>query len=179
MLKKFAVMAVAALAMFGCDAVEDVMTVPPVAAQQANPVFQPYAQVSHPYTVPVNGTIQAPIGTTDEASGISVENDALVVPVDGCYFAMFAPQVGGEAPLSPFEAFMRVNGMDVPNSNVLMWVRPDVKDVIVSQAILCLDAGDAVSFHVAGQGVFLEAINPPNGNPLVPAHITSMFYVSR
>jgi hypothetical protein len=146
--------------------------------------------------------VQASGSTTQELEGPDVPNrvtidtvDVIqqVVPVndggfrvlcDGLYFVMAAPQVGSaqQGPASNFRCWIRVNGEDVDNSNVLMSLRPngETKDVIVSQGAIPLKAGDLVEVYAAtdadtGQ-VMLEAIQPTPNEPLVPSIIFSMVW---
>ena len=109
------------------------------------------------------------------------------VGCDGVYFFVAAPQVGSsqQGPARNFRCWARVNGVDVPNSNVLLNLLPNgqTKDVIVSQGALALKKGDVVEVYAAtdagstGPGtVFLEAIQPSENEPLVPAIIFTMVW---
>lgn len=140
----------------------------------------PLAQVSLSASQDVGTTpTQALIDTVDTASGIALVNDALVVPEDGCYLAIFAPQVGKTAGgPRDFQAWMRIDGVDVPNSNVLVELDNATKDVIISQGISCVAAGSMFTFwtQASGNGVLMEAIDL-SPNPLVPAHISTLYKV--
>lgn len=121
------------------------------------------------------------IDVTDLSKGglLLVDSEA-VVPEDGCYFALAAPQVGSEipAPNETFRLWLAVNGNDVPNSNVLMKLGPHNKDVIVSQGVLDLVAGDKVSCKMAAssgnKGIGLEVFDNDD-EPLIPGIIFTMY----
>jgi hypothetical protein len=140
----------------------------------------PFAQVSSSQSQPAaNEPTQVIIDTVEAAQGIWVQDNALHVPYFGCYFTMFAPQVGSNVgETADFQAWMRVNEEDVPNSNVLLRLTDETKDVIVSQGVICMQAGDKVTFWIQGDksGVGIEAIDT-SPNPIVPAHISTMYKV--
>ena len=94
---------------------------------------------------------------------------------------MAAPQVGrqnaGDA--ANFRCWLRVNGVNVPDSNVLLnLVNIDYKDVIISQVLLHLEAGEVLQVMMAtdsaAAGVGVEAIQPTPDEPLVPSIIFSL-----
>ena len=123
------------------------------------------------------------IDSTDEANGIENINEGeFRVTDDGAFFVMAAPQVGRKAtgPLANLRCWIEVNGSNVPNSDVLLDLESSaVKDVIVCQGILVLEAGDVVTVmaetNSTDAGVALEAIHPSATEPLVPSIIFSMF----
>jgi hypothetical protein len=121
----------------------------------------------------------------DEHDCITLANNAFTVHRDGDYLIVAAPQVGRlqTGPLANFRCWLRVNGVDVPNSNVLMNLDPDgaTKDVIISQGIVSLKKNDAVTVMAATDsalaGVSMEAIQPTPNEPLVPSIIFTMHSV--
>jgi len=125
------------------------------------------------------------IDNIDEASGIENENNGeFRVSEGGAYFVMAAPQVGRKAdgPVANLRCWLSTNGSNVPNSDVLLDLEnADIKDVIVCQGIVSLNAGDLVTVMVetntADAGVALEAIHPTPTEPLVPSIIFTMFKV--
>jgi hypothetical protein len=149
-----------------------------VATAQADTA--PFAQVSSSLTQPVATTpTQALIDTVDAAQGIVLVGNELIVPEYGVLFVMHGPQVGNLSDeYRNFEAWLRINGEDVPNSNVMLRLDPETADVIPMQGAVPVEAGDALSFWVraSGEGVILEAIEP-EGAPRIPAHITTAFYL--
>lgn len=119
----------------------------------------------------------------DNLNNLTVVNDSVIrVHTHGNYFAMAAPQCGrlkgGDK--ENIRCWLRVNGLDVPNSNVLLVLGQGDKDVIVSQGIVTLNAGNELQVMIAvsdpKDGVGIEAIDIP-GEPLVPSIIFSMFKI--
>ena len=123
------------------------------------------------------------IDNIDEVNGIENLNQGeFKVTDEGAYFVMAAPQVGRRAkgPVANLRCWLEVNGSNVPNSDVLLDLESgDIKDVIVCQGIVSLNAGDVVTVmaetNSAEAGVALEAIHPTSSEPLVPSIIFSMF----
>ena len=121
------------------------------------------------------------IDVTDGADGITLENNKITVNEAGTYLVVAAPQVGREdaGPLGCFDLWLRVNGSDVANSNVQLCQDADsmAKDVIISQGILPLEAGDVLEVMMSANNpeanLCIEAIQP-SGEPLVPSIIFSM-----
>ena len=121
------------------------------------------------------------IDVTDAANGIAMADNKITVSEAGTYLIVAAPQVGreGAGPLGCFDLWLRVNGSDVANSNVQLCQDAGsmAKDVIISQGIIPLAAGDALEVMMSANnpeaGLCIEAIHPP-GEPLVPSIIFSM-----
>ena len=121
------------------------------------------------------------IDVTDAANGIAMADNKITVSEAGTYLIVAAPQVGreGAGPLGCFDLWLRVNGSDVANSNVQLCQDAGsmAKDVIISQGIVPLAAGDALEIMMSANnpeaGLCIEAIQPP-GEPLVPSIIFSM-----
>ena len=94
---------------------------------------------------------------------------------------MAAPQVGREdaGPYGCFDLWLRVNGADVANSNVQLCQDEGsrAKDVIISQGIVPMEAGDTLEVLMSANhpeaAMCIEAIQP-FGEPLVPSIIFSM-----
>lgn len=150
-----------------------------------------YAQLSSARTQ--RHTEKAPVALEmelrDAVHGIDFDprEDATKVRIitDGAYFVMAAPQVGrvpgsAEKP-GTLDFFLAINDKPIGNSNVTITLpRGDdsVKDVIISQGILLLDAGDEISVMMSSfdpkGSLGVESIQPKN-EPLVPSIIFSMF----
>ena len=117
----------------------------------------------------------------DAANGITLANNKVTVGEDGAYLIVAAPQVGREnsGPYGCFDLWLRINGKDVANSNVQLCQDEGsrAKDVIISQGIVPMKAGDALEVMMSASNpaanICIEAIRPP-GEPLVPAIIFSM-----
>jgi len=98
----------------------------------------------------------------------------------GMYLIMAAPQIGKTGGDQPrwMDFWLRVNNVDVPNSNVRSVLKDQQhKDVIVLQTLTRLNKGDTLnimmSVEVADEGLGIEAIQPP-GEPLIPSIIFTM-----
>ena len=118
---------------------------------------------------------------TDAASGVAMAANQMTVEESGAYLIVAAPQVGreGAGPYGCFDLWLRVNGTDVANSNVQLCQDEGsmAKDVIISQGIVPLEAGDVVEVMMSAgnreANMCIEAIQP-EGEPLVPSIIFSM-----
>ena len=98
----------------------------------------------------------------------------------GMYFIVAGPQVGKTAGDQArwIDFWLRVNNVDVPNSNVRAVLKDQCqKDVIVLQVLTRLNQSDTLnimmSVEASGEGIGIEAIQPP-GEPLVPSIILTM-----
>lgn len=102
------------------------------------------------------------------------------IKTSGMYLVIAGPQIGktdgDQAHWIDF--WLRVNNVDVPNSNVRAVIKDQCqKDVIVLQVLTRLNEGDTLnimmSVEATGEGIGIEAIQPP-GEPLVPSIILTM-----
>ena len=111
-----------------------------------------------------------------------IDGTKIVALVPGNYFVFAAPQAGRLKGGDPeeFTCFLRIDGQQVPNSNVLLALKQGTKDVIVSQAIVPLRRGSELEIMISSSdpkdGVGIEAIDV-EGQPLVPSLILSCFRV--
>ncbi len=102
------------------------------------------------------------------------------IKTTGMYLIMAAPQIGktGGDEARWIDFWLRVNNVDVPNSNVRAVLKdPGQKDVIVLQVLTRLNEGDTLNIMMSvektGEGLGIEAIQPL-GEPLVPSIILTM-----
>jgi len=102
------------------------------------------------------------------------------IKTSGMYLVIAGPQIGktGGDQARWIDFWLRVNNVDVPNSNVRAVLKDkDQKDVIVLQVLTRLNEGDTLnimmSVEATGEGLGIEAIQPP-GEPLVPSIILTM-----
>ncbi len=117
----------------------------------------------------------------DAAEGVMLANNQITVGEAGPYLIVAAPQVGreGGGPYGCFDLWLRINGADVANSNVQLCQDEGsmAKDVIISQGIVPMEAGDMLEVMMSASNpeanICIEAIQPA-GEPLVPAIIFSM-----
>ncbi len=102
------------------------------------------------------------------------------IKTSGMYLVIAGPQIGktdGDQPRW-IDVWLRVNNVDVPNSNVRAVIKDQCeKDVIVLQVLTRLIEGDTLnimmSVEATGEGLGIEAIQPP-GEPLIPSIILTM-----
>ena len=117
----------------------------------------------------------------DAAEGVTLANNQITVGEAGPYLIVAAPQVGreGGGPYGCFDLWLRINSADVANSNVQLCQDEGsmAKDVIISQGIVPMEAGDMLEVMMSASNpeanICIEAIQPA-GEPLVPAIIFSM-----
>lgn len=129
--------------------------------------------------------------SNDFLSGISHKTDKepekITIEHEGTYFIVAAGQIGGEPPtnFSRFiDLWLRVNGTDVPNSNVRASIPASLVAgntyVLVCQAVMPFKKGDVLevmlSVSVAENGLGLIATQP-QGEPLIPSIIFSMYKI--
>jgi hypothetical protein len=149
-----------------------------------------FIQASDDREQPITGTNVPQLvrhGTVDGHECLSLLNGTdFVIEKAGTYFMIAAPQVGSAAGGGGnFRVFWKLNGVNVPNSNVLLNLtggqEDATQDVIVSQGAMKLAAGDVLQVWMAGSnadaGVRLEAIQPSPLEPLVPSIITTIHSV--
>jgi len=102
------------------------------------------------------------------------------IKTSGMYFIIAGPQIGKTGGDQPrwIDFWLRVNNVDVPNSNIRAVIKDQCqKDVIILQVLTRLNEGDTLnimmSVEVADEGLGIEAIQPP-GEPLVPSIILTV-----
>ena len=98
----------------------------------------------------------------------------------GMYLIIAGPQIGktGGDQARWIDFWLRVNNVDVPNSNVRAVLKDQCqKDVIVLQVLTRLNEGDTLnimmSVEASGEGIGIEAIQQP-GEPLIPSIILTI-----
>ena len=103
-----------------------------------------------------------------------------MVKKSGLYLIIAGPQVGKETGDKPrwIDFWFRINGTDVPNSNVRYVVKDArQKNVIITQTVTNLTNGDILnvmmSVENAEEGMGIEVIQP-EGEPLVPSIILTI-----
>jgi len=99
----------------------------------------------------------------------------------GMYLVIAGPQIGKTSGDQArwLDFWLRVNNVDVPNSNVRAVIKDACqKDVIVLQVLTRLNKGDTLNIMMSvekeGEGVGIEAIQPP-GEPLIPSIILTIY----
>ena len=145
-----------------------------------------FGQFSSSKTQRPDSTEPVEIELTDQEDMFGAEHTIDFVQGDieikktGMYLIIAGPQIGK---LSGNDArwidfWLRVNNVDVPNSNVRAVVKDACqKDVIVLQVLTRLNDGDTLNIMMStesdNEGVGIEAIKPP-GEPLIPSIILTM-----
>ena len=123
------------------------------------------------------------IDRVDGESNVSLDisTGAVSIKNKADYLIVAAPQVGRLNPgnVANFRCWIRVNGTNVPDSNVLLNLESiNTKDVIVCQVLVHLEGGDKVEVMMAtdnaAAGVGIEALQPTPDEPMVPAIIFSL-----
>lgn len=107
-------------------------------------------------------------------------NDGVTINKSGQYLVIAGSQIskiGGSAPRW-IDFWLRINDKDIPNSNVRATIRePQVTDVLVTQTVTQLHAGDRLNIMMAveapDEGVGIEAIKPKD-EPLIPSLILTV-----
>lgn len=115
----------------------------------------------------------------------------ITIVKDGAYFIIAAPQVGyggggvgffgrlfGRVATYTADYYVVVNGTPVSNSNVRLTATSEHKDVIVTQGVYVLKAGDAVEIFGAGTDSISEFIAGVGTEPAIPSIITTVFSVN-
>jgi hypothetical protein len=123
------------------------------------------------------------IDRIDGARNVDLDTStgAITIKSEADYLVVAAPQVGRLNPgnVANFRCWIRLNGVNVPDSNVLLNLESaDAKDVIVCQVLVHLSEGDNVEVMMAtdnaAAGVGIEALQPTPDEPMVPAIIFSL-----
>ena len=145
-----------------------------------------FGQFSSSKTQRPNSTDPVEIELTDQEDMFGGEHTIDFVQGDieikksGMYFIIAGPQIGktGGDQARWIDFWLRVNNVDVPNSNVRAVLKDQCqKDVIVLQVLTRLNKGDTLnimmSVEASGEGIGIEAIQQP-GEPLVPSIILTI-----
>ena len=179
------VLAVIGLFLFSCQKYAEVNTVSAdenLKASQGTAWLQSSSSATQFMTT---SPTQFTIDQDDGNAQVELNNGNITVNRSGEYLIVAAPQVGrigvGLQGVVSFKCWLRVNGTDVANSNVLLNLKPWTKDVIISQGIVSLEKGDVVTVMGScgdnDRGVAIEAIQEP-GEPLVPSIIFTMYEIN-
>ena len=139
------------------------------------------AQSQRPNTLkPVKVVLDAQEDTFGKEHGIDFVKEDVIIKQSGMYLIIAGPQVGKLTGNQPhwIDFWLRVNNVDVPNSNVRQFVKdPFDKDVIITQTVTRLNKGDTLnvmmSVEVQNEGLGIEAIQPV-GEPLIPSIILTI-----
>lgn len=179
-------MSVVWLGLFACAKYTETVPAKADTELKASNQGTPYLQASSSSTqFLTTSPTQVVLDQDDGHVKVDMNSGAVIVEKSGEYLIVAAPQVGRVGTdlsgLVDFKCWLRVNGVDVSNSNVLLVLKPWTKDVIISQGIVSLQAGDIVTVMASAskndKGVAIEAIQP-SGEPLVPSIIFTMYKIN-
>ena len=139
------------------------------------------AQSQRPNTLkPVEVILDTQEDTYGKEHTVDFVKGDVIIKHSGMYLIIAGPQVGKLSGDQPrwIDFWLRVNNVDVPNSNVRQYVSdPLDKDVIITQTVTRLNKGDTLnvmmSVEVQNEGLGIEAIQPM-GEPLVPSIILTV-----
>ena len=139
------------------------------------------AQSQRPNTLkPVEVILDTQEDTYGKEHTVDFVKGDVIIKHSGMYLIIAGPQVGKLSGDQPrwIDFWLRVNNVDVPNSNVRQYVSdPLDKDVIITQTVTRLNKGDTLnvmmSVEVQNEGLGIEAIQPV-GEPLVPSIILTV-----
>lgn len=184
-IKVMLVMSVVWLGIFACTKHTDVNQTVAEEVYKASNQSTPYLQASSNSTqLVVTSPQKITINQDDGNVKISLNNGDIMVEQAGDYLIIAAPQVGrlGGSPtdVGSFRCWLTVNGTQVSNSNVLLNLELNTKDVIISQGIVALEKDDVVNVMMGatlGKHIAIEAIQP-SGEPLVPSIILTMYKIN-
>ena len=136
----------------------------------STPVAAEYLQLSS--SISFDGRSSVLYDQIDAQDGIGYSQaTGIEILKDGAYVIVFAPQT--KVAKGCTSGWLRVNGEDVANSNVVYCTQsPKDTNVVVSQGVIPLQSGDVVTTEIDGEGV--EAQFPTNA-PQIPSAITSIW----
>jgi hypothetical protein len=143
-----------------------------IPSRTATPRGVSFAQLSSKIDQKPGGFVQ--FESKDSLTRVTATANAVTVKQSGAYLIIASPQVTAIKDGGCFDAWLVVNGKNVENSGVrLCQAKAGNTDVIVSQAIMTLKAGDRIQVKTSGKDVKMDAI-APQGEPLIPSIIFSI-----
>ncbi|HSB50328.1 MAG TPA: hypothetical protein VLC72_03225 [Nitrosopumilaceae archaeon] len=114
------------------------------------------------------------------AQTIDFEEGDIIIRESGMYLIIAAPQVGRYRGSRNrwIDFWLRVNNVDVPNSNVRRVITDSQeKDVVPLNAVTALNRGDTLNIMMAAEsdeeGIGIEYIEP-DGEPVIPSIIVTI-----
>ena len=139
------------------------------------------AQNQRPHTLkPVKIILDTQEDTFGNDHTVTFNGGDVSVKQSGMYLIIAGPQIGKQSDDKPrwIDFWLRVNDVDVPNSNVRAIVKGAYeKDVVITQTVTYLKVGDTLnimmSVETGEEGLGIEAIQP-EGEPLVPSIILTI-----
>jgi hypothetical protein len=132
------------------------------------------------------------IDATDNGMDFVSGESTITIKTAGTYFIIAAPQVGSKVAApglfgrlfrgsnsAKFSAdyYVVQNGAAVANSNVRITADAGSQDVIVTQGVYILAAGDKIQIYGAGPDTFSEYIAPNGAEPAIPSIITTIYKI--
>ena len=140
---------------------------------QGEPRGAAFAQLSSAVDQQPGNLVQ--FANKDSLQGISAAANSVNILQKGNYLIIASPQVTATADGGCLDAWIVVNQMDVKNSGVrICQAKAGDTNVVVSQVMMSLKAGDKVQVKTSGKNVKLDAIEA-KGEPLIPSIILTVF----
>ncbi len=119
-------------------------------------------------------------GENEGVRGIDFENGDLKIKQSGAYLIIACPQIGKLSGVIPrwIDFWVRVNGIDVPNSNIRCVIQdPEEKIAVMLNLVWSLNKNDTVNIMMAKEtnvdGLGIEAMQPVN-EPTIPSIIVTI-----
>jgi len=146
----------------------------------------PFAQLSSLKTqIPTKEASAVKLETTDGKSGIDVaESTKVTIKDSGSYFIMASGQVGAQKNASSADGYVDLwliqNDKNVANSNTRQYISQNqFTAVLVSQAIISLNAGDTISvgYSASKPSLGLVATEATAAEPAIPSIIFSIYKI--
>ena len=136
----------------------------------STPAAAEYLQLSS--SISLDGRSTVLYDQIDAQDGIGYSQaTGIEIQADGAYVIVFAPQT--KIAKGCTSGWLRVNGQDVDNSNVIYCTQsPKDTNVVVSQGVIPLKAGDVVTTEIDGEGIEAQF---PDDAPQIPSAITSVW----
>ena len=111
---------------------------------------------------------------------IDFDRGDIVIRQSGMYLLIASPQIGKVRGTTPrwVDFWVRVNNIDVPNSNIRAVIMdPQEKTVVSLNSVLPINRGDTLNIMMAAEtideGIGVEAIEP-DGEPTIPSIIVTL-----
>jgi len=144
-----------------------------------------YAQLSSlvTQTPPLKGVSIVKMESIDAAKNVEITptKESVIIQQDGVYFILTAAQVGATSLAAKgwLDIWLIKNGEGIPNTNTRMSVDGgSTTDVLVSQAVLSLKAGDKIATGYSASGSSLGLIfTQPDNEPAIPSIIFSLLKI--
>ena len=154
--------------------------------QQARDIRKAFGQFSSSKTQvcntlkPVEIEFDAQDDVLEATQSVDFDKGDVIIKKSGIYLVIAGPQIAKlrGARNRWIDFWLRVNNVDLPNSNVRrVLTDSQEKDVIPMNAVCPLNRGDTLNIMMAaeteGEGIGIEALQP-DGEPTIPSIILTL-----